>query len=172
MLASLATGDEQLCYWWRKSEKASKKERKARKKEREEEEQVQKLWENSLSRPGKGLGWLTKVSYTVMTRTLCWTLAAVTQKERPLSLLWSSGQQHALLFVFQMPLWVRPLVYAQSAYYNFPFTVGLWNSQRNVKLPSYDFVQFQISNHHLATVGKWILNTFLFPVISQSLRPV
>lgn len=108
--------------------------------------------------------------YTVMTRTLGWTLAAVTLKERPLSLLWRSGQQHALLFVFQMPLWVRPLVYAQSACYNFLFTVGLWNSQRNVKLPLYDFVQFQMSNHHLVRVGKLVLNTFLFPVIS--LRPV
>lgn len=77
--------------------------------------------------------------YSIMSVSLCWTLAAVTEKEPPLSLLWSSGQQHALLFVFQMPLWVRPLVYAQSACYNFPFTEGLWISQRNVKLPSFDF---------------------------------
>lgn len=77
--------------------------------------------------------------YSIMSVSLCWTLAAVTEKEPPLSLLWSSGQQHALLFVFQMPLWVRPLVYAQSACYNFLFTEGLWISQRNVKLPSFDF---------------------------------
>lgn len=90
--------------------------------------------------------------YSIMSVSLCWTLAAVTEKEPPLSLLWSSGQQHALLFVFQMPLWVRPLVYAQSACYNFLFTEGLWISQRNVKLPSFDF----FSDHHLVRVGKWV----------------
>lgn len=79
----------------------------------------------------------------------------------------------ALLFVFQMPLWVRPLVYAQCACYNFPFTVGFWNPQRNAKLSSRDFVQFWMSNHHLVRVGKWfLLDSLLFPVIWVPERPI
>lgn len=82
-----------------------------------------------------------------MTRTLCWTLAAVTEKERPLSLLWSSGQQqqqHARLFVFQIPLWVRPLVYATQCLLQLsiqPQTVSL---TKECQTPSYDS-----PDHHL-----------------------
>lgn len=119
-----------------KKETKKKRRGKKRKEKLKKERQTQLTGlgelEDNLRSGGQDRDDLQRFLCTVMIRPLC--LTTIIQKEGALSLLrLCSGQQHALLFVFQMPLWVRPLVYAQSACYNFPFSAGLCDAQRNVK---------------------------------------
>lgn len=105
-----------------------------------------------------------------MTRTLCWTLAAVTEKERPLSLLWSSGQQqqqHARLFVFQIPLWVRPLVYATQCLLQLsiqPQTVSL---TKECQTPSYDSPDHRLERNAVFSTSIFFLLPFFFCIRGQ-----